>query len=166
MRALFSRTRLMKRMAALAIAFAVVATSACGKDDKSPTGNNQDPAVGTYQLDKVDGGGLPAVLFEGDVDVEGTIVTLKIELTAGSMTLSANGTFNGNMTLRLTVDDAPPETESAPVSGTYTVNGNSITLTSSDPEDPQVTGSIANGQLNVDIDLLETGEEFSLSYRK
>jgi DUF4097 and DUF4098 domain-containing protein YvlB len=157
---------MIKRMAAIAIAFAVVATSACGKDDKNPTGNNNNPTVGTYQLDKVDGAGLPAILFNGDVDVEGTIVTLKIELTAGSMTLAANGTFNGNMTLKLTVDDAPPETETAPVSGTYAVNGNTITLTSSDPEDPQVTGTIANGQLQVDIDLLETGEEFALSYKK
>ena len=165
MRAPNSGTRMIKRMAAIAIAFAVVATSACGKDDKNPTGNN-NPTVGTYQLDKVDGAGLPAILFNGDVDVEGTIVTLKIELTAGAMTLAANGTFNGNMTLKLTVDDAPPETETAPVSGTYAVNGNTITLTSSDPEDPQVTGTIANGQLQVDIDLLETGEEFALSYKK
>ena len=165
MRALFSGTQVMKRMAAVAIAFAVVATSACGKDDKSPTGNN-NPTVGTYQLDKIDGAELPAILFEGDVDVDGTIVTLKIEVTAGSLTLAANGTFNGSMALRLSVPGAPPETESVPVSGTYSVNGNSITLTSSDPEDPQETGTISNGQIQVDIDLLETGEEFSLSYKK
>lgn len=170
MRALIGGTRLMKRMATIAIAFAVVATSACSKDDKNPTGNNPPPPVdtkvGTYQLDKVDGAGLPAILFQGDVDVEGTIVNLTIELTAGSMTLAANGTFNGSMTLKLTVDDLAPETETAPVSGTYTVNGNNITLTSSDPQDPQVTGTVANGQLDVAIDLLETGQEFDLSYKK
>ncbi len=168
MRAFMSGSQVIKRVAAIAIAFALVATSAC-KDDKSPTGNNPPPAdqnIGTYQLDKVDGDALPAVLFDGDVDVEGTVVHLTIELTAGSMTLAANGSFNGSMTLKLTVDDAAPETETAPVSGTYAVNGNSITLTSSDPEDPQVTGTIANGQLSVAIDLLETGEEFALSYKK
>jgi hypothetical protein len=167
MRAFMSSSRVIKRVAAIAIAFALVATSAC-KDDKSPTRNNPPPDqnIGTYQLDKVDGAALPAILFEGDVDIEGTVVHLKIELTAGSMTLAANGTFNGSMTLRLTVDDETPEVETAPVSGTYAINGNSITLTSADPEDPVVTGTIANGQMNVAIDLLETGDEFALSYKK
>lgn len=165
MRAMIGGTRVIKRLAAIAMAFAVVATSACGKDDKSPTGNNNQPA-GTYSLDKVDGGALPATLFEGDVDIEGTVVTLTIELMSGTMTLAANNTFTGNMTLRLSIPGAPSQTETAPVSGTYAINGNQITLTSSDPEDPQVTGTISNGQLVVDIDLLETGEEFSLSYKK
>lgn len=166
MRALIGGTRVIKRMATIAMAFAVVATSACGGDDKkSPTGNN-NTTVGTYTLDKVDGGALPVTLFEGDVDVDGEVVNLKIELISGSMTLAANNTFNGSMALRLTIPGAPAQTETAPVSGTYAVTGNSITLTSSDPEDPQVTGTIANGQLLVDIDLLETGEEFSLSYKK
>jgi hypothetical protein len=156
---------MMKRMAAIAMAFAVVATSACGKDDKSPTGNN-NTTVGTYSLDKVDGGALPATLFDGMVDVDGTVVELKIEITAGTMTLAANNTFTGSMALRLTVPGSPAQTETAPVSGTYTVSGNSITLTSSDPEDPQITGTIANGQLLVDIDLLETGEEVALAYKK
>ena len=106
MRALIGGTQVMKRMAAIAMAFAVVTTSACGKDDKSPTGNN-NPVVGTYQLDRVDGGALPTTLFEGDVDIEGTIVTLRIELMAGSMTLAANGTFNGSMSLRLSIPGAP-----------------------------------------------------------
>lgn len=165
MRAMIGGTRVIKRLAAIAMAFAVVATSACGKDDKNPTGNNNQPA-GTYSLDKVDGGALPATLFEGDVDIEGTVVTLTIELMSGTMTLAANNTFTGNMTLRLSIPGAPSQTETAPVSGTYAINGNQITLTSSDPEDPQVTGTISNGQLVVDIDLLETGEEFSLSYKK
>jgi hypothetical protein len=156
---------MMKRMAAIAMAFAVVATSACGKDDKNPTGNN-NTTVGTYSLDKVDGGGLPATIFDEDVDVEGTIVRLKIELTSGSMTLAANNSFTGSMTLRLSVPGAPAETETAPVNGTYSIAGNVITLTSSDPEDPQITGTIANGQLLVDIDLLETGDEIALAYKK
>jgi len=169
MRAILGGTQLMKRVAAIAIAFAVVATSACGKDDKNPTGNNPPPAnqiAGTYQLDKVDGAGLPAILFQGDVDIEGTVVNLTIELTAGSMTLKADNTFTGSMTLKLSIPNSAPQTETAPVSGTYAVNGNSITLTSADPADPQVTGTVANGQLSVDIDLLETGEEFALSYKK
>ena len=156
---------MMKRMAAIAMAFAVVATSACGKDDKSPTGNN-NTTVGTYSLDKVDGGALPATIFDEDVDIEGNIVRLKIELTGGSMTLSANNTFTGSMSLRLSIPGAPPENETAPVSGTYSVAGNVITLTSADPEDPQITGTIANGQLLVDIDLLETGDEIALAYKK
>jgi hypothetical protein len=134
-------TRVIKRLAAIAMAFAVVATSACGKDDKNPTGNNPQP-VGTYSLDKVDGGALPATLFEGDVDIEGTVVTLTIELMSGTMTLAANNTFTGSMALRLSIPGAPSQTETAPVSGTYAINGNQITLTSSDPEDPQVTGTI------------------------
>lgn len=165
MRALIGGTRVIKRMAAIAMAFAVVATSACGKDDKNPTGNN-NTTVGTYSLDKVDGAALPAALFDGMIDVDGTAVQLKIEVTAGSMTLAANKAFTGSMALRLTVPGAPAQTETVPVSGTYTVSGNNITLTSSDPEDPQVTGTISNGQLVVAIDLLETGEEFSLSYKK
>jgi hypothetical protein len=156
----------MKRMAAIAMAFAVVATSACGKDDKSPTGNNNNSPVGSYSLDKVDGGALPATLFDGMVDVDGTQVQLKIELTGGTMTLAANNTFNGSMALRLTVPGAPAQTETAPVTGTYAVAGNVITLTSSDPEDPQVVGTIANGQLLIDIDLLEMGEEVALTYKK
>jgi hypothetical protein len=165
MRALLGGTRVIKRMAAIAMAFAVVATSACGKDDKNPTGNN-NTNIGTYSLDKVDGAGLPATLFDGMIDIDGTVVQLKIEVTGGSMTLAANNTFTGSMALRLTAPGAPAQTETIPVSGTYTISGNSITMTSSDPEDPQVTGTISNGALVVSIDLLETGEDFSLSYKK
>ena len=165
MRAPIDGTRLMKNVAAVALAFAVVSTSACGKDDKNPIGNN-NTTVGTYALDKVDGGALPITVFHDDVDVDGELINLKIEVTAGSMTLSANNTFTGSMALRLTVPGAPAQTETAPVSGTYTVSGNTITLTSSDEEDPAVVGTISNGALNFDVDLLETGEEFSLAYKK
>lgn len=165
MRAIIDVTRLMKNAAAVALAFAVVSTSACGKDDKSPTGSNNTTA-GTYTLDRVDGGALPSTVFHEDIDIDGEVINLKIEVTAGSMTLSANNTFTGSMALRLTVPGAPPQTESAPVSGTYSVSGNTITLTSEDEEDPVVVGTISNGALSFDVDLLETGEEYSLSYKK
>jgi hypothetical protein len=64
----------------------------------------------------------------------------------------------------LSIPGVPTQNETAPVSGTYAVSGNTITLTSEDEE--VVVGTIANGALNIDIDLLETGEEFSLSYKK
>ena len=163
MRALIDGTRLMKNVAAVALAFAVVSTSACGKDDKGPTGSN-NTTVGTYTLDRVDGGALPFTVFHDDVDVEGEIVNLKIEVTSGTMSLAANNTFTGSMALRLSIPGVPTQNETAPVSGTYTVSGNTITLTSEDEE--VVVGTIANGALNIDIDLLETGEEFSLSYKK
>jgi hypothetical protein len=153
-----------KDMAAIAMAFAVLTTTACGNDDKSPTGPGA--IAGTYTLDRVDGNALPVTLFEGLVDVDGTPVQLRIELTGGTMTLAANNTFSGNLTARVSAPGSPSETENLPVTGTYTVSGSSITLTSSDPEDPQVTGTLANGQLIVDIDLLDTGEDFSLTFRK
>ena len=165
MRAAFGGTGVIKRLASIALAAAVVATSACGKDDKSPTGNN-GTTVGTYTLDKVDGGNLPAMLFAGDVDVEGETVNVTISLMSGSMTLAANNTFTGSLAVRFAIVGAPAQTETVPVTGTYAVSGNTITLTSSDPEDPQLIGTISNGQLMVDIDLLETGEEFSLAYKK
>ena len=163
MRALIDGTRLTKNVAAVALAFAVVSTSACGKDDKNPTGSN-NTTVGTYTLDRVDGGTLPFTIFHDDIDVDGETVNLKIEVTAGTMSLAANKTFTGSMALRVSIPGVPAQTESAPVSGTYTVSGNTITLTSDDEE--VVVGTIANGALNIDVDLLETGEEFSLSYKK
>ena len=163
MRALIDGTRLIKNVAAVALAFAVVSTSACGKDNKGPTGNNNSP-VGTYTLDRVDGGTLPFTVFEGEIDVEGQLVNVKIEVTSGTMSLASNNTFTGNMGLRITVPGAPAQTETAPVNGTYTVSGNTITFTSDDEE--VVVGTLANGALNIDVDLLETGEEFSLTYKK
>lgn len=162
----FSSNRLMQRVAMLALAFAVATTTACGGDDKNPGTGPETGVVGNYSLKTIDGDPLPATIFDEIIDDEGEQYRLTIAISAGSMDLKADKSFTGSLTFKIMVEGEAPHTEAVPVNGTYTTSGNTVTLKPADPTEPSITAQITNGQITITADLLETGENFAMVYKR
>ena len=97
----------------------------------SDSTDSEPGAAGTWQLQTVNGQALPFTLETG--------VGFKLELTGESMTLLETGSVS-MMTMFRVTDAGVVSTESIPDSGSYTVNGSTITFTfSSDGSTPQAT---------------------------
>lgn len=165
MRAL-SSIRLFQRLSTLALAFAIASTAACGGDDKNPSTGPVNEVVGNYALKSIDGDALPATIFDDIVDMEGEQLRLTIGVTAGSLDLKADKSFTGSLTFTIVVEGEAPHTEQVPVTGTYTATGGNITLKPSDPTEPAISATVANGQITISADLLETGENFAMVYKR
>lgn len=91
--------------------------AACGGGDDSPAPKQ---LAGTYPLVSADGRSLPAVLYED--------ATYKLEVTAGTITLVANGSFSDSYTIRETIDGVVQPVEVIPCHGSWTRSGNTVTL--------------------------------------
>ena len=70
---------------------ALAALVGCSEGATAP---EADAHVGTYELHSVNGTGLPFLIFEFSQD--------RVEVTAGSVTLKADGTFDNRTTVRIT----------------------------------------------------------------
>ncbi len=109
----------MRTLAKLVTIGLVAFVTACGGDGINDPGNS---VAGTYALKTVNGAPPPAVIFEAD--------GYKIEVVAASYVLAAAGTFSTTATFRETeAGVVTPSTEG--VTGTYSVNGATITFTDS-----------------------------------
>ena len=99
-----------------------VFTTACD----NTTGPNSANLVGTYDLRTVNNQSLPFVLAN---DFEG-----KIEITSGYVTLRSDRTFVDVSTYRITEPGQAPYFFPAEGSGTYELNGNTVTFYANDSE--------------------------------
>ena len=117
-----------RRLALLALGALTLFGTACGDDD-DPAGPGS--ITGTYTLSTINGQGLPRTVYEGD-DLG---FYYKLEFMSGTLTLNSNGTFTDATTIRETEGDAAPETRTETTNGTYTRNGNTLTLTDVDTDD-------------------------------
>jgi hypothetical protein len=142
-----SASRLGRLVTAAALTFAVVGTTACGSDSKSPTGTGGG-VTGTYNIASVSGpsgtdNSAPFVMLGGTVtDDQGGQHTFRIDITNGTLQLKSDKTYTAQFGSKLYVDeqeqtdnpfDFPPET------GTYSVSGSTITFTDSDGEESTAT---------------------------
>lgn len=105
----------MRRLIPLILAIAV----ACGSD--SPTQPTNASVAGTWTLTSVNGAPLPLVLSQAGAD--------KDELTGDVVTATPTGTYTEVFTYRTTTSGVV-STDSETDNGTYTISGNSITLSS------------------------------------
>lgn len=96
---------------------ALATLAACGGGDDPPA-PRQLP--GTYPLVSANGRSLPAVLYEAP--------GYKLEVTAGTITLSGNGSFTDSYTVRETIDGVVQPVEVIPCHGSWTRSGNTVTL--------------------------------------
>ncbi len=117
------------------LAFWVFALVACGDD-----GTGLEDIAGTYTLQTVDGGGLPAVLEE-------TETTFLLEITAGSVTLNQDMTCSVITMFRVT-EFGIVTTDTMTGVCTYTFNNGAITLTILASAET-VSGSITGSTLTV-----------------
>ncbi len=110
----------MRTLAKLVTIGLVAFVTACGGDGINDPGNS---VAGTYALKTVNGAALPAVIFEAE--------GYKIEVVAANYVLAAAGTFSSTATFRET--EAGVVTQSTETTtGTYSVNGTTVTFTDSD----------------------------------
>jgi lipocalin-like protein len=124
----------MRRLIPLVLAIAV----ACGSD--SPTQPTNASIAGTWSLTSVNGAGLPFVVSQTAGD--------KVELVGDVVTATATGTYTERFTFRETLNGVVTTTDQ-PDNGTYTINGNAITLHSS--TNGSITGAL-NGNTFTLID--------------
>ena len=154
------------------LALVTAITAACGSHDSpsapvDPDGNNTGTGtiVGSYSLQQIDGRGLPVTIFDDDVETEdGRIIRVKIAVTNGSLDLN-DRRFSGNLALRLTAQGQSQD-ESIPISGEYRRSGNAISFESDEADGPSFQGSIRNGRLELELDIFDSGDAVTYTFRK
>jgi hypothetical protein len=109
----------MIRRTFLLLAGALVLGACGGGDD--PAGPSLQ-SIGTYTLSTVNGQPLPAVLLED--------ATRKVEILSDVVTLRENGTWSETASLRTTTPTGAVTTTPSNDSGTYSVNGSALVLSS------------------------------------
>ena len=126
-----------KRAVTTFFAASLCAAAACGSD--SPAAPTLASVAGTWNLQTVNGVSLPLVLSQTSTE--------KHELTALTFDATSTGTFTETDSYRDTVNGVV-STSSTGDSGTYTINGSSITFTF-DSDGLSDTGTISGNTLTI-----------------
>lgn len=129
----------MRRLVLAGVAMLLVA---CG-GDKTSTG--LDTVSGTYTLRTVNGAAVPTIVYQDSKE--------KDELLGGNVTLGADNSWSGLLSIRATdLSSGSAFGGTYPIGGTYTLSGNTITLTDS-PDMLSFNGTVSGGTLNVGGDI-------------
>ena len=138
----------MKRLAMLACAFGLLVGcngEGTGPDDDNGNGNG-DTVSADLDLATIDNTDLPFA-----IDVTGP---LRTEILEGALTLRSDGTWERSQEVR-TIDTSSGATVSSSSrdDGMYTLNGETLTLTSDNPEaNPRtISGTFSNGEATLQI---------------
>jgi hypothetical protein len=139
----------MRLMTRLVMAALVIGTAAC---DSST--DPEDAIVGTYTLASVNGGSLPATVFQAP--------GYRLEIVSGTLMVRDNNTWTETATIRET-DGTTITTETSTVTGTYAINGSTATFT--DSEGDSLTSTFSGGDT---LTTTETSDGFTITfvYRK
>jgi hypothetical protein len=100
--------------------------AACGSD--APVGPTPTNVAGTYQLTTFDGNELPVTVVD--------LGAYRIELTAGTLALDAGGGYSMDFDLRI-LDSGNTRSTADHASGTWTADGQTITLVDSQSGSPR-----------------------------
>jgi hypothetical protein len=139
----------MRLMTRLVMAALVLGTGACD----SAT-DPEDAIVGTYTLATVNGGSLPATVFQAP--------DYRLEIVSGTLIVRDNNTWTETATIRET-DGTTITTETSTVNGTYTLNGSTATFT--DSEGDTLTSTFSGSDT---LTTTDSGSGFTITfvYRK
>ena len=124
-------------LAALAVVPAAVLT-ACGGEPTAPS----EFVSGTFDLETVNGFEPPVTVF-ADVDYE-------VEVLDSRTILNLDGSFSSSLTLRETDGESVSEGTTTST-GTYRLNGSSLTLQISGDQGGPYSGSLQGAVLTLDI---------------
>ncbi|HEY2852309.1 MAG TPA: hypothetical protein VGJ18_05650 [Gemmatimonadaceae bacterium] len=128
----------MRRLVLAGVAMLLVA---CGGDKTT----GPETVSGTYTLRTVNGTAVPMIVYQDSQE--------KDELLAGNVTLSADNSWSGLLSIRATdLSSGQVFGGSYPIGGTYSLSGNTITLTDS-PDLLSFTGTVSGGTLNIGGDI-------------
>lgn len=125
----------------VALATAAFVATGCGGDSTGPKPLSH---VGRYALLSVDGETLPLTLYDDP--------TLKLTVTEGALTLSANNSFTQEVKIEVIANGFPAPPELLSCGGSYQRNGNSFTLTSTATDNCDAgtsTGTLNNNTLTI-----------------
>lgn len=143
----------MRKSLVAALVFTLVA---CGGDKAT----GPQTVTGSYTLRTVNGGSPPSVVYQDSQQ--------KLEVTDGTFVLAADNSWTGTLGARITnlTSNQVLAYPNLPLNGgTYTLNGTSLTL-----EDPTegltFTGTVNNGTLTVNVDLVGAGQFTTLVYSR
>ena len=154
-----------RTIASLLLAFATATAAACSSSDDGPSSPNTG-LIGNYDLQEVDGDSPPVTIFDDDVQTEdGRVVRLKIAVTGGSLELDDNEEFSGDLDIRISVPGNSKD-ESLSISGEYSRSGDEISFESDDAELGRFEGTIRNGQIEIDLDILGTRNSSTYTFKK
>jgi hypothetical protein len=138
------------------LAALVFAVAACGGDKVTAPENIN----GSYTLRTVNGTNPPNVIYQDQ--------TYKVEVTDGTLTLGTNSSWSGTLGGRITTlaTGSINDFSGASLSGgTYTRSGSTLTL--DDPQDQLTfTGTVSNGTITLNVDLIGLGSATQLVYTK
>jgi hypothetical protein len=115
---------------------------ACGGDKAT----GPESVSGNYTLRTVNGGNVPAVVFQN--------TTVKGEIVSSNIALATDNSWTGTVTVRttdLTTGEVFPEV--LPIAGTYSLNSGSIRLTDA-ADGLTFDGTIGGGTLTVGSNLV------------
>lgn len=126
----------MIRRTFLLLAGALVLGACGGGDD--PVGPSLQ-SIGTYTLSTVNGQPLPALIFQD--------ATRKVEILSDVVTLNENGTWSEMASLRTTTPTGAVTTAPSTDSGTYSVNGSALLLSSG--QSGTTTATLLGGSLTI-----------------
>jgi hypothetical protein len=121
----------------------------CGSDNST----SPKRLEGTYTISTINGSNLPVVVYDDPTNAQ------RGEITGGSITLSANGTFSAPWSFRLTDNGAVSSTGET-CTGTFTRTGNHIVMDEVD------NGGFCGGQYDGDWDGGDTFTEGNVVYRR
>lgn len=131
----------MRVLARFMAATVIAVAAACGGGDGNGGITEVASVAGTYSLKTVNGAPLPFVFL----DESG----YKLEITASGYTLSSAGTFSVTATFRET-ENGVVTTATETSTGTYSVNGSTVTFIDTDGE--TLAGTISGNTLQFSED--------------
>lgn len=163
-----SPIRALRNLLSAAAAVAIVATAACGSDSKGGSTGPKSGVEGKYSLSTVNSHGLPAVIFDEDVQADGTQFHLKMVAKSGYLELKSGGVLQANMVLDIYADGQLQSQHGGSFTGTWEKDENNDVQFESDANDGigGFFGNISGGKITTQLDLTGTSTPATFVFKK
>lgn len=121
---------------------------------------------GSYALETAAGQTLPAVVLDTIIPDPARDLQVKVVVTAGSLDVKPDGTYEQRVERQLLVFDTPQPITAWVDRGTFTTTDGDIRFVSDFIQNVAFTAAAANGTLVIEQDLSEEGQAAVYVYRK
>ena len=160
------RARVQKALVVLSIATLATGAAGCGSKDSSTEPTSRSVA-GEYLLETIQTKALPVKIYDGPIGDPGDddyywsyVVTIK----RGAIDLDDAGNYHLMMDYGL-LANGDIEDDSFDGYGTYEINGNRIVLTRDDGDEGG-TGTVRNGEVTIQMTMVDEGAVMPYVFRK